>query len=379
MASRNTILVLLLLSGTPAVFAKESTGCTALDVRRALEQRLSADERAHLTVPFEADTEIRALALRVTAPAHSDQGKLDLLVRFFRREGFLDGYQKDWTRTARDVLESKRGNCLSYASLFVAMARSAGLRACFLDGSRIEPEFGPTGSVLVEVGHVLPGVQIGPDLVPVNLAGEDGFSQRFEILSDLEAIADYYNNRGFEIAWTRAAEGGLARKDARSAFELATRIEPRFARAWNNLGVSYTRSGDLLAAENSFRRAVQAEPGLAAAHANLGQIHVRRDEQSQAIERFSRAIELDGANAHYRYFLGKALARAGRMSEAIAELERALSLNPRLFPAWVQLMKSRQASGDIPRARAAALEALKLQPGQRDAKQFLDRHPEGTP
>ncbi len=379
MAFRNTILVLLLLPGAQAVFAKESESCAAQDVRRALEQRLSADERARLTVPFEADAEIRALALKVTAPAHSDRGKLDLLVRFFRREGFLEGYQKDWTRTARDVLESKRGNCLSYASLFVAMARSAGLQACFLDGSQMTPEFGPTGSVLVEVGHVLPGVQIGPDVVPVNLAGEERPVNRFEILSDLEAVADYYNNRGFEIAWTRAAEGGLAREDARWAFELATRIEPRFARAWNNLGVSYARAGDMLAAEKAFRRAVQAEPGLAAAYANLGQIHTRRGELLQALERFSRAVELDGANAHYRYFLGKALASAERTSEAIAELERAVSLNPRLFPAWVQLMKSRQASGDIPRARAAALEALKLQPGQRDAKKFLERHPEGTP
>lgn len=372
------MLVLVLLPGAHTAFARESPTCAAQDVRRALEARLSTLEQARLTVPFEPDAEIRALALKVTAPAHSDSGKLDLLVRFFRSQGFLEGYQKDWTRTAREVLESRKGNCLSYASLFVAMARSAGLQACFLDGSRIQPEFGPTGSVLLEVGHVLAGVQIGPDLVPVDLSGEPGRSDRFEILSDLEAVADYYNNRGYEIAWSRAAEGGLAREDARIAFELATRIEPRFARAWNNLGVSHARAGDLLAAENAFRRAMQAEPGLAAAHANLGHVHSRRGNAAQAVERFTQAVAIDGNNAHYRYFLGRALASAKRHRDAIAQLERAVALDSRLFPAWVQLMKVFEDLGEITQAYAAAIEVLKLQPNQRDARRFIESHPAGT-
>jgi hypothetical protein len=375
MSPRLFIALLLSLSAGPAVLAKESPACAAQDVRRALAGRLSIEERAALTVPFEADAEIRALALKVTAPAHNERGKLELLLRFFRGQGFAEGYQKDWTRTARDVLESKRGNCLSYASLFVAMARSAGLQACFLDGSAIEPEFGPKGSVLLQVGHILAGVQIGPELIPVDVAQTARNPARFDVLTDLEAVADFYNNQGYEISWRQSARGGLASEEARRAFDLATRIEPGFARAWNNLGVSHARQGDDDRAERAFRNAILADPGLAAAHANLGQLHARRNQDSEAAARLARAVELDDGNAHYHYLLGKALVRLGRTDAAAAEFERAAALDGRLFPAMVQLLKIHQARSDLARARAMALEILKIQPRQRDAVLVLGSHP----
>jgi tetratricopeptide (TPR) repeat protein len=341
------------------------------EARQALSVKLSEDELSSLKIPYEADDEIRELAIKITRDAHGDDQKLNRLLHYFRKRGYLDRYQQTGTHTAREVMDLDRGNCLSYANLFVAMSRSVGLRAHYLDASRVVREFGRSGSVLVEYGHILVGVKIGPDITPVDFDGSAKEFNRFEIISDLEAIADYYNNIGYELSFHRREQGGFASEDVLQAFSLATRIAPGFAKAHNNLGVAYGRAGRIKDAARAYRNAIEADPHLPAPHANLAQIYMRQGKREKALDHFEKAVRLDPQNAHYRYFLGRTLARCQKNAEAIDHLESAVRFNPDIYQAHMQLAELYRDQNRPDRARAAATRVLELVPGHRDARQLL--------
>jgi len=341
------------------------------EARKALSAKLSADELDSLKIPYEADAEIRELAAEITGDAHGDRQKLKRLLHYFRKRGYLDRYQQTGTHTAREVLDLGEGNCLSYANLFVAMSRSVGLQAHYLDASRVVREFGRSGSVLVEYGHILVGVKIGPDITPVDFDGSAKEFNRFEIISDLEAIADYYNNVGYELSFHRREQGGFANQDVLRAFTLATRISPGFAKAHNNLGVAYGRAGRINESARAYENAIEADPHLPAPHANLAQICMRQGLRDKALKHFEQAVRLAPGNAHYRYFLGRTLARFERQQEAVDQLETAVRLDPDLYQAHMQLAELYRELGQPGRALNAAQRVLELVPGHRDAKQLL--------
>ena len=341
------------------------------EARKALSAKLSEDELSSLKIPYEADEEIRELAAEITGDAHGDLQKLKRLLHYFRKRGYLDRYQQTGTHTAREVMDLGEGNCLSYANLFVAMSRAVGLQAHYLDASRVEREFGRSGSVLVEYGHILVGVKIGPDITPVDFDGKAKEFNRFEIISDLEAIADYYNNVGYELSFHRREQGGFASQDVLRAFSLATRIAPGFAKAHNNLGVAYGRAGRINDAARAYQKAIHADPHLPAPHANLAQIYMRQGKRGKALEHFEIAVRLDPQNAHYRFFLGRTLARFKKTAEAIDHLEKAVRLNPDLYQAHMQLADLYRDQGQPGRALNAAQRVLELVPGHRDARDLI--------
>jgi Flp pilus assembly protein TadD len=367
-----TIALSLALMSQPASAHREFV-YSPEEARKALSSKLSEDELSSLKIPYEADDEIRELAIEITEDAHGDHQKLKRLLHYFRKRGYLDRYQQTGTHTAREVLDLGEGNCLSYANLFVAMSRSVGLQAHYLDASQVVREFGRSGSVLVEYGHILVGVKIGPDITPVDFDGSAKEFHRFEIISDLDAIADYYNNLGYELSFHRREQGGFANQDVLRAFFLATRISPGFAKAHNNLGVAYGRAGRIADAARAYENAIEADPHLPAPHANLAQIYMRQGQREKALKHFEKAVRLDPQNAHYRYFLGRTLARCKQPEEAVDHLERAVHLDPDLYQAHMRLAELYRDKNRPDLARTAAIRVLELVPGHHDAIYLLKK------
>jgi len=342
-------------------------------IRHYLARRLKRFEVSDLQIPFEADDDIQKLSAKITEDAHGDRQKLSALRRYFKRKGFLGHYDRFGTRTAQQVLHGQEGNCLSYANLFVAMARSAGLRAYYLDASEQVNEFGKSGSVLVQWGHVLVGVRIGPDWIAVEFDGRAGRIYRFRVVTDLEAIADYYNNVGTELAWAGGESGGFGSRQAIRAFQIATRIDPHFARAWNNLGVALSRAGRDNEALLSYRNSILASPDFPAPFANLGHLHRRRANPAAARKAFARAVALAPRNAHYRYFLGRELLGAGLEDQALEQFETGRQLDDGLFQIQLELARLHAKRAELKQAMTEARRVLELVPGQRDARRLLDQ------
>jgi TolB-like protein len=126
--------------------------------------------------------------------------------------------------------------------------------------------------------------------------------------------------------------------EARSFFERAIEINPRFAPAlawlalihwavWHSPGGATAQLQDEL--ERAARRSVSLDPELSVAHLALGCAHMLRGERNEGIAAARHAIELDPSFSRAYRHLGGYLAETGDPEEGIAVLEKAIRLSPR--------------------------------------------------
>jgi Flp pilus assembly protein TadD len=104
----------------------------------------------------------------------------------------------------------------------------------------------------------------------VDFSGQLPDDARYRRISDLRALAHFYNNRGYALLHEAQQVGReVPWSQARRQFEIATRVDPGFGRAWNNLGVALARLGDTAGALAAYRAALDREPRLQPARQNL--------------------------------------------------------------------------------------------------------------
>jgi tetratricopeptide (TPR) repeat protein len=319
------------------VLAQSLTGgaaCTTVklaytpgELRAEVARRAPAIPAAEVVAPFEIDEAHAARAREIVARARTDLGKTRALVAaLFDPQVFHLRYSSAVTTDAEETLRSGRGNCLALASAFVGLARAAGLQAFYIDASTRVHETRYQGDITVNSGHVTAmvraeGEQIGLDF------GQMGPFRWYRVLDDLEALANYYNNRGFEIL--ESAEGGPGRADwsrASHEFWLSVQVMPRFARAWNNLGIAAVHLGRAEEAIENYRTAIAADPTLAAARNNLGSLFLEEGRLAEAIASLEAAARLDPDGPHIQYNLALARVRSGDRDGAARALQRALQL-----------------------------------------------------
>ena len=117
------------------------------------------------------------------------------------------------TRTAAATFQARRGNCLSFSNMFVALARQLGLKASFQEVDT-PPDWAFRNDAFVLNRHVNVLVDLGSDGEHVVDFNMDDFRTTYDRrkISDARALAHYYNNVAVErmqAADTAAALGYL--------------------------------------------------------------------------------------------------------------------------------------------------------------------------
>ena len=82
-------------------------------------------------------------------------------------------------------------------------------------------------------------------------------------------------------------------EDARRLYVETLRIDPRYVKALNNLGVIYLYARDYQAARVNFEKAIQLKPGYVDPYYNLACLFALKGEVSQSIAHLKRAVVLD--------------------------------------------------------------------------------------
>jgi tetratricopeptide (TPR) repeat protein len=313
-----------------------ATGCAAplkqvytpAELRQELARRPGIPS-ADVVVPYDLPPQALARARRLVDLAKTDTEKVELLVKgMFDPAVFgLDGDLTATTTTGAEALRTGGGNCVALASVFIGLARSVGLDARYVDASsRVnETRYGDDGSA-VHFGHVTAMVNTGNERIGLDFARIGPFVW-YQQLDDLEAVAHFYNNRGYELL-DQAREAGHVPDwtEAERFFRLAVAVKPGFARAWNNLGVAAARLGRRDEAMACYRKASALDPAMAAPHANLGSSHLQAGDLPAALEELAAAAALDPRGAHIQYNLALARLRSGDLAGALEALRRTLAL-----------------------------------------------------
>jgi tetratricopeptide (TPR) repeat protein len=126
-------------------------------------------------------------------------------------------------------------------------------------------------------------------------------------------------------------ERGYNRKDYAGkieAYTQAIRLNPAFARAYNNRGVIYATNSELLKAVQDYDRAIELEPAYAQAYFNRAFTKTDLNDYPAAVEDYSTAIALNPGYAEAYINRGELYFLLGNYGHAVDDFKEANALLP---------------------------------------------------
>nr|WP_010133684.1 transglutaminase domain-containing protein [Microbulbifer agarilyticus] len=217
-------------------------------------------------------------------PSLSPNQRMRRILRTLRQQRFYMDYDLDTTATAAEAFSQRRGNCISFAAMIVALAREVGVPAHFNQvhaPKERRATRSDSGRVLVEnILHINAEISYGWSTRIVEMNFEPRSHYRHAELSDEEVQVLYLNNLALGAA--RDGDFSTAIGIAREALTLS----PESSVVWNTLGYLYRRQGSLELAELSYTRAIALDDTNISAKRNLQRVYQlqSRRELLQAAE-----------------------------------------------------------------------------------------------
>ena len=161
---------------------------------------------------------------------------------------------------------------------------------------------------------------------------------------------------------------------ARAAFQRAIEIDPEYAMAHANLGISLGKLGNAAQSVEHLERALQLNPQIsdgAEIRNNFAVSLSQVGRMSEAIAEFQRCLKLDSHNAQAHFNFGVVLSACGQLDQAIDHYQRALELRPDLVDAHNNLGLALAGRGQRDEAIAHFRKALEIRPDYLEAHNNL--------
>jgi tetratricopeptide (TPR) repeat protein len=188
-------------------------------------------------------------------------------------------------------------------------------------------------------------------------------------------LADYLKDHPenaqihFQLAY---AYGELKRADESAAeYRRATEIDPTFATAFLNLGLTLLDLRDNSGAAPAFLRAAELMPGQAKPRYLAGLALDHSGKLPEAIQQYELANVADSKNFDIYFRWGLTLARMGRSADAEERLRQAIALKPDSGPAHFALASALLDEKKTEAAATELAEYLKSNPNDLDARLHL--------
>jgi protein O-GlcNAc transferase len=141
-----------------------------------------------------------------------------------------------------------------------------------------------------------------------------------------------------------------------------TKVSPKEASFWNQLGFSKYRMGDVEGTEHAFLSAAAANPLAMDAYNNLSLLYVNTGRFADAITNANTAVSLAPASTIALNNLGNALYSAKHFDEAKISYQGVIQLDRKHLNAVVNLGHTLLRLGEIEQARAQYELALEISP-----------------
>jgi len=314
-------------------------------------------------VPPERVMEIPAelrdrLQRSVISPSGNGHQRLERLIEFtFGPDELGLEYGGDHTFTAEQAYRAREANCLSFALLFVALAREAGLDAYVQETDHVLTWYQGDGTVY-NASHVNAGVRVGGRRRTIDInRGVMMALQPPRPISDQRALSRYYNNRGAELLDQNLLPA------ARLHMEMAIDLTPDYPGVWSNLGVLSLREGDLQAAEAAYGRALAIDSNHAATLFNLVALH-QHTGNTHALNQYQQRLHrVELFDPFHQFMQALQREKEGDFESAVRHYRQAIKRHERehhfhfgLARAYVQLGDKRRARAAFTRARDLAVQ-----------------------
>ena len=241
---------------------------------------------------------------------------------------FINQYDHSLTQSAAATFAGRKGNCLAYTHLFVALAREADLNATYqlVDGM---PTWNVESGYLIRNNHVnvvlrgleMPGRDRNNLVVDFNNVGAGSAASR-RTISDSYGASLHYTN----IAMEHLNHGNLEQAFAHLKRGILTHAAN--PDQWINLGALYSVAGHHVESERAYRTALRITPSNRSAMAGLVKT-LRATGQLAEAARYERRVErYQLRNPYYHFALAQRAYQAEQFEEAQLSVEQAIALQP---------------------------------------------------
>ncbi|MFT5483197.1 MAG: Flp pilus assembly protein TadD [Halieaceae bacterium] len=351
------VMLVLLLGGCGGLTQHERASRVLIPALELPDGSVSAKSAAAAVASpdlLAIDSEMEDFLDVYVRSARIQRQRLNLLHQALRSRAIVGlEYDEQANGAAIETFHRARANCLSYATVFVALARATGLDAHF-QVVATKPEWDRRGDRLAVALHVN---------AVVNLKGGERFEVDIDpltrsrivgtqIINDNEALALFHNNVGMELFLNGDSEGGYRHmsralqlypeldylwanigaiyrsndqnEDAESSYRTALLFDPRSRTALNNLVVLYQTLGENERAEEIVQRISAHRERNPYYHFQLAETADDEGDYELAVDHLREAISRKDSDAEFYYLMGKVLHKATRLDESVQSLQLAI-------------------------------------------------------
>lgn len=242
---------------------------------------------------------------------------------FMKREkgGMGLEYDNTRTRTVAEVWRERKANCISLTATYVASCRILGIPIGFAEAPAISLWVRRDGMVYNE-RHMVAVIQSGPmSTVVADFGGLPSYGAlRVSLVSEARFKSLFHSNQAVEQMQARDLQQAL------EGAQEAIKDDATCGAAWNVLGVTQEKLGDLAAAEISFKKALDVEGGNGAACGNLQALCSSLGREKEAEAYRDLGLKLREKDPYFHAFLAREALSQGRFGDAVDEIRRAIRL-----------------------------------------------------
>jgi len=250
---------------------------------------------------------------------HNRYARMKQLVFAVMGEGNFDLVYDEQTRTAAQTFNDRRGNCLSFTNMFIAMARYLEIHANYQEVD-IPPDWSLAGDSFMFSQHINVLVDLGGGerrVVDFNIYDFNVLYER-RLISDERARAHYFSNIGVDLMMKGETTPAYLN------FRQALMEDATFSPAWINMGVLHRREGYPNYAEASYNQALEVDSFNLNAMSNLANLYQEEGLTERAAFYTQKVESHRMNNPYYRYHLAQNAIIEGDYSAAIEHLQTAI-------------------------------------------------------
>ncbi|MDP8262962.1 MAG: tetratricopeptide repeat protein [Candidatus Ancaeobacter aquaticus] len=150
------------------------------------------------------------------------------------------------------------------------------------------------------------------------------------------------------------------KQGAISRYKDAVRYNPKYTKAYINLGVTLYEVGDKDSAKKAFEKVIELHPHSSDGYNNLGNLMTAEGIYSDALKLYREALRYNPHDSIVYYNIGYIYTKQGKRNEAKEYFNYAIEINPQLLLAHVQLAHLYYQDKEFDKARDHGKLALSL-------------------
>jgi tetratricopeptide (TPR) repeat protein len=150
---------------------------------------------------------------------------------------------------------------------------------------------------------------------PLNAGGATAVKSTQGAISAAELNVPDKARKQFEKGNEAAAKGDS--KKASEFYQKAIELYPKYAMAYNNLGVIYMKANDKVQARAAWNKALEVDPNSATANANVARLDLLENNYASAIPALERALAVQPNAGEILLLMSEAQFLAGHFDQAL--------------------------------------------------------------